>query len=304
MNQSNQPSTPPPTPALELLRISHPWVLLLSLLTFALGAGIANYLGSPIYWPTYITGQAAVILLLLSSYFLREFFDRPAMLELPRQPGDPPRLLRSHLFIVTATTLTIGAVLTVLLLARGALNPSAFLALGIAFLIAMAYALPPLRLAHSGYGELVTAIFIANLTPALAFLLQYGEFHRLLAFVTFPLTFLILASALALRMESYVVDMHADGKNMLTRLGWQRGITIHNILILTGFLLLGTAALAGLPWSLTWPGLLGLPFGLFQILQMQAIANGAKPRWRLLAITAAATIALTTYFLNLALWTV
>ncbi|HMN62895.1 MAG TPA: hypothetical protein PJ988_21190, partial [Anaerolinea sp.] len=76
MNNPNPDSNPTPTPASELLRITHPWVLLLSLLTYALGAGIANYLGTPIYWPTYITGQAAVILLLLSSYFLREYFDR------------------------------------------------------------------------------------------------------------------------------------------------------------------------------------------------------------------------------------
>ena len=273
-------------------------------MTYSLGAGIANYLGTPIYWPTYITGPGRRAALLLSSYFLREFFDRPAMLEMPRTPGDPPQLLRGHLFLISATTLTIGAVLTVLLLARGALNPSAFLVLGLAFFLAMAYALPPLRLAHSGYGELVIAIFIANLTPAMAFLLQYGEFHRLLAFSTFPLTFLILASALALRMETYARDVREDRKNMLTRLGWQRGIAIHNMLILIGFLVLGTAALAGLPWDLTWPGLLGLPIGIFQIIQMQAIANGAKPRWRLLAITAAATLALTTYFLNLALWTI
>ncbi len=300
MNQEN----PTPSPAHELLRIAHPWVLLICLLTYTLGAGIANYLGAQIYWPTYITGQAAVLILLLSSYFLREFFDRPPMLELPAKPGDPPRLLRGHLFVITATLLTIGAVLTVLLLARGALNPSAFVILGLAFLLAMAYALPPPRLAHTGYGELVTAIFIANLTPALAFLLQYGEFHRLLAFVTFPLTFLILATALALRMETYAGDVREDRKNMLTRLGWQRGIAIHNMLILIGFLVLGTAALAGLPWNLTWPGLLGLPIGIFQIIQMQAIANGAKTRWRMLAITAAATVALTTYFINLALWTV
>ncbi len=301
----NQPD-PTPTPSLsrELLRIAHPWVLLYSLMTYSLGAGIANYLGTPIYAPTYITGQAAVLMLLLSSYFLREFFDRPAMLELPRKPGDPPKLLRGHLFLVSATTLTIGAVLTVLLLARGTLNVSAFLILGLAFLLAMAYALPPLRLAHSGYGELVSAILLANLTPALAFLLQYGEFHRLLAFTTFPLTILILASALALRMETYAADVREDHKNILTRLGWQRGISFHNILILTGYLLLGTAAIAGLPWDLTWPGLLGLPIGLFQIYQMQAIANGAKPRWRMLAITAGATLAFTTYFINLALWTV
>ncbi len=293
----------PSSPFREIARIAHPWLLLASLLTYALGAGIAVYLGEPVNWSTYMTGQAAMLMLLLSSYFLREYFDRSPLLEPDRKPGDPPRLMRANLLQVASTTLTIGAALTVLLLARGTLNPSAFVLLAISFLLAIAYAVPPLRLAHSGYGELTTSIILANLTPAFAFLLQFGELHRLLAFLTFPLTFLALASGLALRLPSYAADVREERKNMLTRLGWQRGINLHNLLILIGFLLLGTAALAGLPWALTWPGLLGLPVGLFQIFLMTSISNGAKPRWGLLIIVAAATLVITTYFLNLALWT-
>ena len=293
----------PPSPSREIVRIAHPWLLLASILTYALGAGIANYLGISIRWPVYVVGQAAVLMLMVSSYFLREYFDRSPLLEPLRKPGDLPRLMRVNLLQIAATTLTIGAVLTVLLFAQGALNPAAFLTLGLAFVLAMVYAIPPFRMAHSGYGELITTVLIANLTPALACLLQFGELHRLLAFLTFPLTFLTLAAGLALKLESYATDIQLERKNMLTRLGWQRGMVFHNLLILIGFLLLGTARLAGLPWNLTWPGLLGLPVGLFQIIQMQGIAGGAKPRWRLLAITAAATLALTVYFINLALWT-
>lgn len=293
----------PPSLSREIIRITHPWLLLTSILTYALGAGIANYLGAPVRWPVYLIGQAAILVLLISSYYLREYFDRPALLEAARKPGEPPRLMRANLLQISATTLTIGAVLTVLLFSHGALNPSAFIVLGLSFILAMAYAIPPFRLAHSGYGELVTSIFLANLTPVLACLLQYGELHRLLAYLTFPLTFLFLASGLALRLETYAADVSAERKNILTRIGWQRGMFMHNLLILIGFLLLGTAALAGLPWNLTWPGLLGLPVGLFQIILMQAIAGGSKPRWRLLAITAAATIGLTVYFITLTLWT-
>jgi 1,4-dihydroxy-2-naphthoate octaprenyltransferase len=291
------------TPSQEILRITHPWVLAFSFLTYALGSGIANYLGASIRWSTYLIGQATVLLLLLSSYFLQAYFDRTSLLERPRVPGEPPRLMRSHLFAISATALTGAAALTVLLRANGALGGNAFLVLGLIFFLAMAYALPPLRLGRGPYGDLVSAILLANLIPAQAFLLLYGGFHRLLGFLTFPLTLLVLASLLALRMPHYAADLHAEQRNMLTSLGWQRGINLHNLLVLIGFLALGLAALAGLPWNLTWPGLLGLPLGLFQIVQMQAIGNGAPPRWRLLTITAAATLALTVYFVNLALWT-
>ena len=69
-------------------------------------------------------------MLLLSSYFLREYFDLPALPEERRKPGEPPRLLRSNILQIAATFLTVGAVLTVMLFAQGALSPEGFLLLG------------------------------------------------------------------------------------------------------------------------------------------------------------------------------
>jgi len=57
---------------------------------------------------------------------------------------------------------------------------------GVAFVLAFLFVVPPVKLNHLGYGELVTAILLCNLFPALAFLLQTGEMHRLLAMATFP----------------------------------------------------------------------------------------------------------------------
>jgi 1,4-dihydroxy-2-naphthoate octaprenyltransferase len=286
----------------EILRISHPWVLLASILCYALGAGLEVYLGGTLRGDIYAAGQIAVLILLSSAYFLREYYSLP--LVIPARRGEPaPLFSRNGLLMISATLLTVGALLTVVLFSAGALQLPAFIFLGAAFVLAMTYALPPLRLAYSGYGELVLAVLLANLTPGLAFLFQTGEYHRLLALLTFPLTFLCLAANLAVHLTRYAEDVRLERKTMLTRLGWQRGMNLHNLLILIGFLVLGSAALVGLPWSLTWPGLLGLPFGVFQIVQMNSIAAGAKPRWRLLMITAATTFALTAYFIAWALWT-
>jgi 1,4-dihydroxy-2-naphthoate octaprenyltransferase len=291
-----------PTLTSEILRISHPWILLASILFYALGGGVEIYQSGSVRWDVYWGGQLVVLLLLLSIYFLREYFSLP-VIPLSRRSEPAPVFNRNGLLLISATALTAGAVLTVMLFASGALTSPAILFLGLAFIIAMMYAIPPLRLAYSGYGELVFSILQANLVPGLAFLLQSGVFQRILPLLTFPLTFLYLASYLALHLQRYSEDIHLDRKTMLTRLGWQRGMALHNLLILLGFLVMGISAIFGLPWSLTWPGLLGLPVGIFQILQMNWIAGGAKPRWRLLAITAGATVALTTYFITLALWT-
>ena len=291
-----------PTLGREIIRISHPWILLASILLYALGAGIAKYLGSLIRWDIYLAGQGAILMLLLGCYFLREFYRLP-LVPASDRTLPAPVLTRNHLLVVIATALTAGAVLTVLLFARGALNPPAFVFLGLAFLLSLAYAMPPLHLDNSGYGELILSILMANLVPAVAFFLQNGAYFRLLVLMTFPLTFLYLAAYLALHLERFADDLHFNRRTMLVRIGWQRGMSLHNILLLLGFLTLGSSALVGLPWPLTWPGLLGLVVGAFQVFQMLTIANGAKPRWGLLRITAAATFVLTVYFMTFALWT-
>jgi len=146
------------------------------------------------------------------------------------------------------------------------------------------------------------AFFMANLIPALALLLQIGELHRLVAMCTFPLTMLYLAMSLALSLEGYASDLKYGRRTAMIRLGWQRGMVWHNILILAAYFFIGFDLFLGLPWSIAWPALLTLPLGIFQIWQMVQIAGGAKPRWRLLAFNAVATVGLTAYFLTFTLW--
>ena len=62
----------------------------------------------------------------------------------------------------------------------------------------LAYAVPPLRLVDAGFGEFTLAVHIAVIAPALGFVLQQGEYHRLVAIVSFPLTLLALAYFLIL----------------------------------------------------------------------------------------------------------
>ena len=287
-----------------LIRVANPIALAGGALVYALGGGIANYLGLTIDWPIYWIGQCIVSFLQVSVGYLKEYFDRAGQPPFAFQPepgrADPPRVAFLQ---IAVTSLTICAVLTVLLLANGALSPEAMLILVVAFGLSVAYAMPPARLAYSGYGELALSILQANLFPALAFLLQSGEFHRLLALLTFPLTFLYLATALAQSIEPYMDHLRKERQTMMVRLGWQRGMNLHNLLIAVAYLLMAGSFFAGLPWRLAFPAFLSLPVGLFQVWQINSIANGGKPRWRVLSITALATLAFAIYFMNLALWT-
>ena len=310
-----------------LLRAVRPVGVLVGVLMYILGSGIARYLGTNINWPVFWIGMAIITVLQLSADFLREYFDlagvrppfesrrepvrqkpkpaaTPDNLQEENEPAPPPVPAPRVAYLqVAATLLTIGAALTVLLYAQRSLPAAAGLFLGLAFVLVITYAVPPFRLAYSGYGELILAILNANLFSALAYLLQVGDLHRLLALLTFPLTFLYLAQELARSLHRYMDDIRLGRQTMLVRLGWQRGMSLHNALVGGAYLLVAISVMSGLSPRLAMPAILSVPLGAFQIWQISAIANGAKPRWRLLTITAVATLGLTIYFINLALWT-
>lgn len=291
----------------EMLRLARPWVLLGTLLFYAIGAGIAHFLARPINVPVYILGQACVLLLALSSAYLSEYF---SMLENPPKRNldggnraDEFLRLRNALIQAAAVAMTVGAVLTVMLFIQGVWNASVLIFLGAAFLLAIIFAVPPFSLARRGYGELATALFLTAIIPALAFALQTGETHRLLILLTFPLTAIFIAMVLAVELETYYDDIKEGRNTLMISIGWQRGMSLHNIMVLLSYLLVGLAAVLRLPWSLTWPMLATLPIGLFQIWQMWQIGNGQKPRWRLLRITALASFGIMAYLIAFSLWT-
>jgi 1,4-dihydroxy-2-naphthoate octaprenyltransferase len=293
----------------EIISYARPWSLLAGVILYALGGGIVHYLGYQLNWAVYFIGQAIVTLLQASSYYLKAYYD---LIEQPprrRRPnseedGDQPVEVPRHIVLqIAMTTLSVGAVLTVLLIAQGILLLPLLVILGIAFFLSFFYAVPPLRLVYTGYGELVQAVLITNLVPSLAYLIQVGEFHRLLIMLTFPLTLLYLAMVLALSLRAYTEQMRQNRSTLMMRLGWQRGMFLHNVLVFLAYLLLVIAMFFNLPWFLTWPGLLTFPLGMYQVWQMNRIAAGSPPRWRILTLTAAALFGLTAYSIALALWT-
>jgi 1,4-dihydroxy-2-naphthoate octaprenyltransferase len=299
------------SPLVIFLRLTRPVFLLGGILMYALGVGIARYLGVTLDWTAYFLGQGCVTLLQLSAQYLNEYFDRATDAEnLNRTPfsggsgaGNDPALPQRTALLAAATCLTVGAVITVLLYRDGKLNPELGVILGLAFLASIFYSVPPVRLAGTGYGELVASILVANLVPAFAFILQTGSLHRLVGMTTFPLTALHLAMLIAFSLPDYSSDLRHGKRTALIRLGWERGMMLHNLLIVLAYALLAVAIIEGLPLRLAWPGFLTLPLGIYQIWRMRQIAAGAPTRWNLLTFTAVSIFALTGYFLAFSFWT-
>ncbi|MBT3188762.1 MAG: UbiA family prenyltransferase [Anaerolineae bacterium] len=285
-----------------LLTFSNPPLLALAVLTYALGAGIARYLGRANNPLLFGLGFIWILLLFLAMSLLTIYF-RPHNEPLVKgETIKEQNWLRAALFQVSIAALGIAALLFVTFLQMGVSPPAIFYAVLI-FLTALIYALPPLRLATNGFGELALAVLIALLIPAFSLSLQMGEIHRLLGAFSFPLVALSLAYFLVLDFPTYKEDRKYERGNLLFRIGWQRAIPLHHILILTAYFLFATMPQFGFPWAIIGPVFLVMPFALFEIYWMQEIASGSNPNWRFLKIIATTVIGLTLYIITFTLWT-
>ena len=292
-----------------LLRRSRPLHLLTAALLYGLGVGIAHYLGQSIDPGLYFLGQAWITSLQLGAYYLGEYLETPAELGLlNRLPfGEPIKnpledISKEVALFTSAIFLALTAVLTLLLFTSRKIDFSQAILMGTLFLGSSALMLPRLDFLTSSK-ELITTFLLIIITPAFGLLLQTGEFHRLLAISTFPLSALHLAMLIMFQFPLYASDSKKNKRTLLIHLGWRRSIQFHNILILTAFLLIGLSVLFGFSPGVALPIFLGLPFGIFQIWFLTRISHGAPTHWRLLTITALLTFGFTSYLFTYMFWT-
>jgi 1,4-dihydroxy-2-naphthoate octaprenyltransferase len=289
-------------PFRNLLRFVHPVQLLLALLTYGLGLGLARYLGASLLpAPQFLGGFIVVFLLTASSLLTAYFrpFNEPLVVDEARRERED---LRSLLLIVSLILLGVTAILVFMLQRGGFLHLDTFLLLAGLLLLALANAVPPVRLVNRGLGELSLSILIASLTPTFAFLLQAESLHRLLTLFTFPLFLLAIAYFLALNFPAYADDLKYERRSLLASLGWERAVPIHNSLLVLAYLFLAVIPFLGAPFSLVWPALLTLPLAAWQVFTLRGIAEGAKPLWPLFITLATAILGLTAYLLTLTFW--
>ena len=282
-----------------------PVQLLLSIVVYCIGGGVDHYLGGDINWVNLLLGAGFVASMHLAYQFLLLYFDAQQNLLEPVSKLNRIQYLRHLLPLQLGMGfLTAAVVMVVLLLTQKTLILTTIVLLVIYLLSILSLTVPPLRLEYSGYGELIQSVLISVIGPSIGFLLQTGEIHRILAMSVVPLAFLFIALFLALGLKSYARDIHQEKKRFLLRVGWQRGVFIHNLFILLAYVLWGSASLVGFSWKVAFPVLLTLPVGIFQIWQVQKIVSGAKPNWVLLEWNAYGLLFLVTYLINYSLWIV
>jgi 1,4-dihydroxy-2-naphthoate octaprenyltransferase len=242
-----------------------------------------------------------IALFQIAGWVLREYFssvDGARILSWEKNKREKRIFFQAAILI-----LTLGAILTYLLSGLGVLSFTASVLLGSGFIATMVYAVPPFQVSEKGLGEIVQAIFAATLAPMLGVALQTGEIHRYAALFSLPFSFLVLARGLVLVLPDFAKEMQTGFKSMMGKLGWRNGMNLHNLFILTAFVMIGLLPWFGLAWGLVWPVLLCLPLGLLQIWQIIQISSGGQPKWRSLKFIANVLPLTAVYLLMLGFWT-
>ncbi len=285
-----------------VLRLTRPVQLLLALLSYGLGMGVARYLGGLLNPLTQIAGGLSLLFLLAASSLLIEYFRPPTEPILTHETRQQRESLRPLLLTVSAAFISVAVLLAFLLYLQGRLPVNDALLFVLYLLLCLSLALPPVRLVERGIGEIVIAFLLSGLTPAISFLMVFPDLHPFVNGFTFPLFLLALAWQLAISFEQYPAHLKYGRRILLIRLSWQRSVHVHNSLLICAYLFLAVLPFLGIPFALTWPALLTLPIAAWQMLMLRNIADGAKPVWNALNIAATVVFGLTAYLITITFW--
>ena len=285
----------------HLLSFTRPLILVLAGMTYTLGIGIARYLGRADNPLAFGLGFGWVVLVVMAMNLLAVYFRPHNEFLVPNETIPERNWLRAAAFQLSIAALGVAAVITVFLLQQN-ISPIAFTFAAIILVVALIYALPPLRLVTSGFGEQILAAQIAAFVPAFSLALQTGDVHRLLSAAITPIILLAIAYFLVLNFATYKEDVKYERRTLLTRAGWERAVKLHHIIIFLAYFSLAAMPLLGLPSAIFFPPFYIAPLALLQIVSMQRIAQGAPANWTFLTTLAASVLGLTIYIFIVTFW--
>ncbi|MFZ3150642.1 MAG: hypothetical protein WA116_03055 [Anaerolineaceae bacterium] len=188
----------------------------------------------------------------------------------------------SILFLLFAGLLYILFTLNI----SGALTQTGWLWLIILVLLIMVNTSRSMRVWNLPYRWFLDALIVSPVLVFFSSSLQGLEPGRILLFLCLPLLFLYLASTLCLQFESYASNMSKGTKSFLVVIGWEKGIVLHNVILLIAYLFLGVYFYLSGVWSIAWPAFFMLIISLGEVYLLQRVSEGMKPNWGLIRAVA------------------
>ncbi len=278
--------------AWAFVRLSRPHFLVGGAVMFAVGATTAPEISAA----RYLVGQTMVTVVQLTAHYANEYFDVDGdrfVTERTMFSGGSGVLTSGQLAPVVALQAGIvsSAGAAAAIAAVAVISPAAAL-IGVAALtVSWVYSAPPLRLAASGWGELVTSITVAALVPSAAVLVLGGSPGPAFGVVIALLVLVHGAMILTFELPDLASDARAGKRVLGVRLGWRRTVLLVDALMVAAFAGAGAAVIAGLlpAGTAAW-----MAWGLVPA----AVTSAAIRRQRHAIATTAAVVTLVTVALG------
>jgi len=278
--------------------LSRPPFHIVGILPFILGTFLAYRLTSVFNLEVFILGVSGVIMIMLSTYHSGEYFDYKGDIlsnqlhknqfaggtrMLPSGKINPAIPLWTSVitFIVAAA---IGIILqfvyktgtyTLVLGALGAF-PGFF------------YSTPPVRLVTRGIGEIFIGFCYGWLPVASAYYIQTGTIAPIIHWLAIPIGLSIINVILLNEFPDYEADKATDKKNLLYRIGKQKGIILYMAISLLTSLTMLTSVFWGVPFKVIY---FYLPFLIISLLIIAMALRGKHENSKTLEILCGLNIA-------------
>ncbi|MBW6434880.1 prenyltransferase [Actinoplanes hulinensis] len=233
---------------LAFIRLARLKFLLESLITVALGMGLAALAGEGLRWREYLLAQVFISGTHLMTHFCNEYFDWDAdnAHASPTAWTGGSRVLTQGLLTPTAS-LSAAFVALFAMIAVSALMPSVGSRLTAVLILALAwfYTAPPVRLNYRALGEVTTAAVLTLLTPGLVCYLQAGRIPVELPAVCVPLFLVMSARMMVMNLCDHEADLAVGKHTVPNRLGPRRAVGLIAALNVVAYLLLIVVTIAG-----------------------------------------------------------
>lgn len=249
--------------AVGWFKLSRPVFHLVGVLPFTLGTILAWRVEGVFHTAVCILGVLAVIFIMLSTYYAGEYSDYQedvisrgifrsrfaggtGVIQEGTISGEEAR--RAGIIALTSA-IGIGIILQFGLDTGGYTIPLGFLGVTAGFF----YSTRPVRLVTRGVGEILIGFCYGWLPIATAFYIQTGHLHPLVHWMGVPVGLTIFNVILLNEFHDYQADRATGKRNILVRLGVERGIVLYTLTSILAWGTMFSAIHAGVPARALYP---------------------------------------------------
>jgi 1,4-dihydroxy-2-naphthoate octaprenyltransferase len=258
--------------------LSRPPFHTVGILPFILGTFLAYRLTSVFNLEVFILGISGVIMVMLSTYHAGEYFDyRGDILSNQlhkNQFAGGSRILPSGKLPpaiplwTSIITLIVAAAIGIILQFVFKTGPYTLVLGALGAFPGFFYSTPPVRFVKRGLGEIFIGFCYGWLPVASAYYIQTGTIAPIIHLLWIPIGLSIFNVILLNEFPDYEADKATDKKNLLYRLGKQKGMVLYVIFSLLTSLTMLLSPLWGIPFKVVYFYLPFLIISLFIIVMM------------------------------------